>query len=324
MTIHHLALDGTAEGALGVALDVFDAARRLARTALRARAVASKVVSADGRAVRAGNGRRLAVDGVFRPQALRPGDVILIAGLSATTEVAIERLLARDDVTSVVHTLARAARRGVFVAASCSATFLLGEAGLLDGREATTTWWLGDAFAKRFPRVRLSRDRMVVADRGVITAGAALAHADLALGLTARLAGASVAHDVARYLVLDDRPSQSRYMILEHVRSSDPIVRALEAHVEANLDATLSLEALACAMATSPRTLARRIAAGAGTTPQKLVQRMRMMRAAHWLESTSESVEAISRRVGYADPAAFRRALRAHTGRSPRELRRAR
>ncbi|MBN8613137.1 MAG: helix-turn-helix domain-containing protein [Deltaproteobacteria bacterium] len=322
--MHHLVLDGTAEGALGVALDVFDAARRLASTTLRARAVASKVVSTDGRAVRAGNGRRLAVDGAFRSRALRRGDVILIAGLSATTEVAIERLLARDEVVSVVQSLARAGRRGVIVAASCSATFLLGAAGLLDGREATTTWWLADAFAKRFPRVRLSRHRMVVADRGVITAGAALAHADLALGLTARLVGASVAHDVGRYLVLDDRPSQSRYMVLEHLRSSDPVVRALEAHIEANLDATLSLEALARAMATSPRTLARRIAAAAGTTPQKLVQRVRMMRAAHWLETTDESVESVARRVGYADPAAFRRMLRAHTGRSPRELRRVR
>ncbi len=322
----HLVLDGTAEAALAIGLDVIDAAGRLAiqqrSERPSKRTFEQCVVSIGGESVRAGNGRRIAVDEAFRAERLRRGDVILIAGLSATTGPAIEALLARGEVRRLLPLLVRAARRGVIVAASCSATFVLGEAGLLEGREATTTWWLASAFRARFPKVRVTSDRMVVEDSGVLTAGAAFAHADLALALVARLGGSSLAHLVARYLVLDERPSQARFMIHEHVRSDDPVVRALEAHVAAHLDEPLALEDLARATKTSPRTLARRVASALGTTPQKLVQRLRVARARHLLETTRHSVEEIALRVGYADPAAFRRVLRAHTGQSPRELRR--
>lgn len=319
--IVHLVLDGTAESALGIALDVFDAARRLASDAKK-KAFAQRVVSPDGKPVRAGNGRRVAVGGTFRTPSLRRGDVILLAGITATTPDAIAARLTRPDVTHVLPLLARAARRGVTIAASCSATFVLGDAGLLDGRSATTTWWLARAFASRFPQTTLASERMVVEDRAVLTAGAAFAHADLALALVRRLGGASMAHLVARYLVLEDgRVAQSRYMVLDHTRSDDPVVRRLERHIETHLDHGLSLHELARATATSERTLARRVEQALGTTPGKLVQRIRMTHASHLLATTREPVEAIARRVGYADAAAFRRILRAHTGKSPRELR---
>ncbi|HEY0468399.1 MAG TPA: helix-turn-helix domain-containing protein, partial [Polyangiaceae bacterium] len=246
------------------------------------------------------------------------GDVLVLPGVFATKDSSLERLLTRPDVMRIVSFLPRAAKKGALIAASCSATFLLGAAGLLDGGRATTTWWLMPFFARRFPEVELCARQMVVESDRVITAGSAFAHADLMLAVIARLVSPSLARLAASYLVLDARASQSRYMVIDHLRSFDPILGMLETLVDANIDRQLSLDELASAARTSPRTLARRVKAAVGLTPQRFVQTLRVARAAHWLETTRESVEEIAARVGYADPAAFRRIFRRHTGSSPR------
>lgn len=321
--IVHLALDGVAEGPLGLGLDVIDTAVRLgraggARATRRAASLAQRVVSLDGRAVRAGNGRRVAVDRALRVRELRTGDVLVLPGLSATTEDAVARLLARGDVLRLLPILRAAHAKGVVIAASCSATFVLAAAGLLDGHDATTTWWLAAAFARRFPAVRLRGDRMLVQTGQVMTAGAAFAHADLMLAVLAQVASPSLARVAARYLLLDARPSQARYMLREHLRADDPAIRAVEAFVGANLERALPLAALARAAGTSPRTLARRFHAALGVTPLAFVQRLRVAQAAHLLDTTRDSVEAVAAQVGYGDPSAFRRVFRRHTGESPR------
>jgi transcriptional regulator GlxA family with amidase domain len=207
------------------------------------------------------------------------------------------------------------------VAASCSATIVRGAAGVLDGRQATTTWWLVSEFAARFPRVTLRPDRMVVASDNVLTAGSAFAHADLMLAILAHTLSPSLAHLVARYLVLDERVSQARYMVIDHLRSADPVIVALEAFVAKNVERQLTIEELARATRTSPRTLARRVEKALGTTPQRFVQRMRVARAVHLLETTAQSVDEIAARVGYADPAAFRRIFRRYAAETPRMAR---
>ncbi|MFP2956763.1 GlxA family transcriptional regulator [Myxococcus sp. 1LA] len=279
-------------------------------------------MSLTGRTVRTGTGRTFAVDGPLTLRGLRQGDVLVLPGLGAATEAQLDALLAREDIQRGLKMLVRLARKRVTVAASCSATFLLAAAGVLDGRQATTTWWLGPAFARRFPGVSLRSDKMVVDAGDVLTAGSALAHADLMLGIVARTAGASFAHQVAKFLVLDERTSQARYMVAEHIRSSDPTVLALEAFVLANVGRQLSLHQMARATATSPRTLVRRVQATLGTTPFRMAQRLRISRAVHLLETTNDSVEEIAARVGYADPAAFRRIFRRETGDAPLAIRR--
>lgn len=326
MSVTHLVFDGVADGPLGVALDVVATAARLVRAGLvsspvGARALRQRVVSIDGGSVRTGAGRVLAVDGRLSLRALGVGDALVIAGLGAASEGQVATLLGRSDITRGCELLGRVAERGVTLAASCSATFVLGAAGVLDGRRATTTGWLVSAFAARFPRVRLAAHAMVVEDDGVFTAGAALAHADLMMALLSRTVSPALAHLVARYLLLDERVSQARYMLSAHLASADPIVARLEAFVLANLDRSLGVEVLAAATATSPRTLARKLQATLGTTPHAFVQRLRVARAAELLETCGDGVEAIAAAVGYADPAAFRRAFRKLTGQSPRALR---
>lgn len=319
--IRHVALDGVMEGALGLGLDVVDTARRLLRSRNGPR-LEQGVFSASGRPVASVQGRRITTDGRLTLRSVRPGDVLVLPGLFATRESAVEHLLARDDVREVVALLPRAAAKGAFVAASCSATFLVAAAGLLDGGSATTTWWLMPFFTRRFPHVTLRADRMVVPHGRVLTAGSAFAHADLMLAVVARTTSPAVAELAARYLVLDQRPSQSQYMVLEHLRSFDPALRAIEELVTANLERQLSLAELAHAAGTSPRTLARRVEAAVGLTPLAFVQRLRVAHASHLLETSQVSVEEIAARVGYADPAAFRRVFKRYAGEPPGRRRR--
>ncbi|AFE08951.1 AraC family transcriptional regulator [Corallococcus coralloides DSM 2259] len=321
--ILHVVLDGVAEGPLGVGLDVINTATRLLESGLvpgvpRANPLRQRVVSLDGRPVRSGTGRSVCVDGALSLRSVKAGDVLLVPGLSAASERAIEQLLSRADTARGMELLARAAAKGATVAASCSATFVLAAAGLLEGRNATTTWWLVPAFVRRFPQVTVRADRMVIESDGVLTAGSAFAHADLMLAIVARVASPSLAHLAARYLVLDERVSQSRYMVMEHLRVSDPALSAVERFITANLGRQLTLEELARAAATSSRTLARRVQAGLGMTPLEFVQRVRVAHASHLLETTRDSVDDVAARVGYADAAAFRRVYRRYAGESPR------
>lgn len=321
--IHHVAIDGVMEGALGLGLDVVDTAARLLRAGMvsvprRVRPLEQRVVSPDGKPVPSVQRRAITVEGALDLRSIKKGDVLVLPGVFATKDSSIERLFARADVQRVIALLPRAAAKGALIAASCSATFFVGAAGLLAGRRATTTWWLMPFFARRFPDVDLRAERMVIDNGTVITAGSAFAHADLMLAIVARLTSPSLANLAASYLVLDTRASQSRYMVMDHLRSFDPVLSTLEEFIVANIDRQLSLDELARAAGTSPRTLARKVDAGVGMTPQRFVQRVRVAHAAHLLETTRASVEEVAARVGYADPAALRRIFRRHTGESPR------
>jgi len=321
--ITHLVFDGVAESSLGVGIDIVSTASRLSCAGLaevprKASVLKQRVVSLDGRPVRSGSGRPVAVDGALSPRGFGASEVLVVPGVFAATERSVDRLLTQGEITRAKDVLARGAARGAVLAASCSATFVLAASGALDGRHATTTWWLAPEFARRFPHVTLTADRMVVEDGHVLTAGSAFAHADLMLAVIARIASSSLAQLVARYLVLDERPSQARYMVLEHLRVWDPAVQEVERFIAQNLDRQISLSELARVASVSPRTLARRVHDGLGMTPHELVQRVRVNHAVHLLETSRVSVEEVAARVGYADAAAFRRVFRQYTGESPR------
>ncbi|WP_069166105.1 GlxA family transcriptional regulator [Nocardia altamirensis] len=316
--ITHLPLDGVLEGALGLGIDIVDTAAGIAGDATGGR-LQQRVASLDGQPVRSSRGRLISVDTETPLGAaeFEPGDILVLPGPSASTEARVEELLTSPQTMQAVEIIRRAADSGATVAASCSAVFVLAASGLLSGRAATTTWWLAPLLARRFPDVTVHSDRMVVDSGAILTAGAAFAHTDLLLALVARLGGGALAEQVGHYLVLDARMSQSRYMVLEHLRATDPVLRAVQQHVHANLHRQLSLDELASAASVSPRTLTRRIRDRAGVSPTHYVHRLRVGQAATLLTTTHEPVDAIAGAVGYADPSAFRRIYRRHTGETP-------
>jgi transcriptional regulator GlxA family with amidase domain len=324
--IRHLVFDGVSDGSVGIGLEVVGAAARVvqagrAATPAGRAAPRQRIVSVTGEAVRTAAGRPLAVDGAPGLRAMGTGDVLVLPGLGMVTPPAITAALKRPDIARGVELVARAAAAGVLVAASCSATFVLAASGILDGRSATTTWWLGPTFKQCFPRVKLHTSRMVVESGTTFTAGSAFAHADLMLAIVSRTMGPTVAHTVAQYLILDERASQARYMALGHLTSADPVLRKLEAFIVANLGRQISIDEMARATASSARTLARKVTRGLGMSLQRFVQRLRIMRAVHLLETTQHPIDDIVALVGYADPAAFRRVFRSETGETPRARR---
>jgi transcriptional regulator GlxA family with amidase domain len=326
-SITQLVFDGVSDGSVGVTLDILGAATRLVRAGVPELASVrssptTRIVSIDGQPVSTAAKRTLVVDGALNLRRLGAGDVLILPGLGMATPSELAAALERPDLVRARAVLSRAAARGVLLGASCSATFVLADAGVLDGAEATTTWWLGATFARRFPRVRLRQDRMVIRSGGVFTAGSAFAHADLVLAVLTHTVSPSLASLVAKYLVLDERASQARYMVMDHLRSAEPVVQALERFIGQNISRQLRVSQMARATATSARTLARKLDEALGVSPLHFAQRLRIAHALHLLETTHDSIETIASRVGYADPAAFRRIFRRQTGEAPNTRRR--
>jgi transcriptional regulator GlxA family with amidase domain len=228
--------------------------------------------------------------------------------------------LGRPDVAEAGQLLRKWCRAGTIAAAACTGTFVLAQSGLLDGRRATTTWWLVPLFRDLFPSVELDESRMVIEARGRVTAGAALAHLDLALWLIRRKSPALAAL-AARYLVLDSRPSQASFAIPDQLAHDDPLVERFEEWARQRLVDRFSLAAAARAVGTSQRTLARRLGEVLGKTPLGYVQDLRVERAVHLLRTTAKDVDAIAAAVGYGDGTTLRTLLRRKLGRGIRELR---
>ncbi|MDH4873300.1 helix-turn-helix domain-containing protein [Pseudomonas sp. BN515] len=232
----------------------------------------------------------------------------------------LQQALARPDVADAVVALRRWAEGGARIAAACIGTFVLAETGLLDGHEATTTWWLTPLFRQRYPQVQLDAGRMIVSSGQLVTAGAALSHLDLTLWLI-RQTSPELAALVARYLIVDSRPSQSAYALSDHLAHADPLVQRFDRWVRERLAEGFNLDAAASELATSKRTLARRIHEVLGKTPLAYVQDLRIERAVHLLKTSEHSVDQVAGLVGYADGVTLRTLLRKRLGKGIRELR---
>ncbi|MGI5143535.1 MULTISPECIES: GlxA family transcriptional regulator [unclassified Streptomyces] len=228
--------------------------------------------------------------------------------------------VAGDQSLPVRDLIARTRERGTTIASACAGTFLLAEAGILDGQRATTTWWLAPAFRARYPKVQVEESHMVVTSDGITTAGAAFGHVDLALAIV-RAGSPALADLVARYLVIDERPSQSAYTIPSALAQSDPTVAAFERWARDRLAEPISIPHAAQSIGVSERTLQRSVQRTLGTSPIRFIQDLRIERASHLLRTTDMSVETISRKVGYEHPNTLRVLLRERTGKTVATLR---
>jgi transcriptional regulator GlxA family with amidase domain len=181
--------------------------------------------------------------------------------------------------------------------------------------------WLAPLFRQRYPRVRLDESRIIVQSNMVVTAGAALSHLDLALTLIRR-ASPELADLTAKYLVADARTSQAPYAIPGHLIHADPLVTKFERWAQQRLAEGFSLDQAAEALATSKRTLARRMQSVLGKSPLEYLQDLRIERAVHLLKTSQASVDQIAAEVGYAEGVTLRALLRRKLGRGTREIRR--
>jgi len=246
--------------------------------------------------------------------------LVIVPALGDKTPELLEAALKRRDVRDARRALVRAAAGGARLAAACTGTYVLASSGLLDGHTATTTWWLASDFRQRFPAVHLDESKMVVEAGPHLTAGAALAHVDLALWLI-RQHSPALARATARYLLIDGRPSQTAYAMLDHLAHTDPLIERFERWTRAHLR-DFTMPAAARAIGASERTLQRRLRRSLGRTPIAYVRDLRVEQAIYLLQTTDDGVDEIAEAVGYQGGVTLRTLLRTKTGRGIREIRR--
>ncbi|MFF5057000.1 GlxA family transcriptional regulator [Micromonospora sp. NPDC000663] len=268
-----------------------------------------EVRSGDGAPVRSSTGLRVPVDG----------------NVESATDVGTALVVGGDDLpTTPISSELRAAavslsRRACRTASVCTGAFLLAEAGLLDGRRATTHWRHTRLLAAAFPRVRVEPDAIFVEDGTIVTSAGVSAGIDLALALVERDHGEEVARSVAQSLVVFlQRPGgQSQFSpSLTLPRPSSPVLRQVTDAVAADPAADHSVPALAARAHVSPRHLSRMFRQETRSSPAKYVEGVRVDAAIRLLHA-GHSVTTCAQRVGVGSPETLRRMFLARVGVSP-------
>lgn len=271
-------------------------------------------------------GRMVTVAGGFAIGVQKPAgayDLLIVPGLEIRRLDEWNNKLAplRRELAFIRKTFAS----GTPVASVCIGTFLLGEAGLLDGRKATTAWLCAAELAARYPEATLHADAVLVEDGAVTTTGAVSSAFDLAIHLVKKTLGAEVATATAR-LALLSQPRTSQAPFVDSALLGPPSLPSFAQSVAqwlgARLTETYDLERLARAFHVSTRTLLRRVKAQTGDSPLALLQQARVDKAKQLLNASALSIAQITEAVGYADVPTFARLFASRVGETPARYRR--
>ncbi|WP_421926042.1 GlxA family transcriptional regulator [Neoaquamicrobium sediminum] len=211
------------------------------------------------------------------------------------------------------------------IASVCSGAFFLAEAGLLEGRRATTHWESTDHFARRYPNVRLDAERIFIRDGNVWTSAGISAGIDLTLALIEDDLGSDIARRIAQQLVVHQRRpgGQSQFSAIVELGGRSGRFAELIDWMRARIAEPLTVERLADRAAMSPRNFARAFTAETGTTPAKAVERLRLETARTAVESSARPLDEIAVLAGFGDPGRMRRAFVRQFGLPPHSMRRA-
>jgi transcriptional regulator GlxA family with amidase domain len=257
----------------------------------------------------------------------------LVARRSLQTTISIDTLIVCGGIGTdaalrdheLIAWLRRQHSRVKRLASVCTGAFLLAEAGLLDGRRATTHWSWCDRLAREYPGVEVVPDAIYVRDDGLYTSAGVTAGIDLALAMVEEDWGREVALGVARELVVFLKRPGGQSQFSRHLATLQPAprpLRELELWALENLTADLSVEALAARVHMSPRNFARVFRRETGTTPAKFVEVARVEEARRRLEITPLTTAAIATGCGFGTTESMRRAFLRHLGIGPAEYRR--
>lgn len=288
-------------------LEVFALATRLLREHRRIdEAYAIELLATRAGVLRASSGLQLVATKAFRD--VRTSiDTLLIAGGTGA------RAATKDP--SLLRWLRRMAPRVRRLGSVCTGAFVLAEAGLLDGRRATTHWGACRALARQYPAIHVDPDPIFVRDGNVYTSAGVTAGMDLALALVEEDYGRAIALEVARGLVLFLRrpggQSQFSAQLAAQAADREPL-RELQSWIADHLDHDLSVESLADRVAMSPRNFARVFAREVGVTPARFVETARIEAARRRLEESREGVDAIAAQCGFGSAESLRRVFLRH------------
>ncbi|WP_406636628.1 GlxA family transcriptional regulator [Amycolatopsis sp. WGS_07] len=254
------------------------------------------LVAGPERSVQAGP-LRLAIDEGL--DALQRADLVVVPGRNNPLE---------PTPPDVLEALRAAAERGTRIASICVGAFTLAEAGLLDGRDATTHWLAADEFARRYPAVRVNPDVLYTDNGKILTSAGAVAGIDLCLHIVRNDYGTAVAADAARLAVAPlHRPGgQAQYIVRNRPPSRPTTLHQVLPWIEENAYRDLSLADIAAAAGLSVRTLTRRFKDETGQSPMQWVAGVRIRQAQELLETTDHTVDRIAAQTGFPTTSNFR------------------
>ncbi|WP_374556017.1 GlxA family transcriptional regulator [Aquitalea pelogenes] len=277
----------------------------------------TRIVSADGQPLRDTQGRWIPVDGAFDAETAY--DAILIAGMALGPDGQPPHSAAHAQAA---RWLSSRHQTGVLIGGACAGTFVLGQAGLLDRRRCTTTWWLHHVFKQRFPAACHVWGSALEEQDGIITTGGPLSWVDLALHVIRRLAGPELARLAADISVADSLPlPQLLYAPRGFVNTANPLLLQAEQIIR-HANPGMTAEALAQALHLSERTLHRRLKQLTGESPKAFITRVRIETACVLLATPGISIKQVASQCGYGDETAFRRAFIQAMGLTPVDYRR--
>jgi transcriptional regulator GlxA family with amidase domain len=273
--------------------------------------------SLDGGSLEDGNRMRLEVEtGLASVKSCR---AIIVPGYICD---GTNRLDISAEISAIAAWLRHQHAFGAIVCASCNGVFILGEAGLLDGRRCTTTWWRHDDLKASYPRAQVVWGASQIEDDRIVTAGGPLSWIDLSLYVIRALCGSDAAKKAADFTVVHTTSTPQALCIPPgHLAASNQFLLEAEWAVRQAGDAPLTARQLAAALNSSERTLRRRLNEITGETPKGFVGRVRFETARTLLETTTHSVKELAQSSGYASPTAFRRAFQRYSGMTPEAYR---
>ncbi len=274
-----------------------------------------QIASHERQNIRCINGLQLAAHMSFDD--ITQADVIVVPTIGGP----IDQVLRFNP--ELITTLQQAHDSGCMIAGNCTGNFLLAEAGILNGRSATTHWGFKDEFEQRYPNVNLKTDQMITRDDNVYCAGGGLAWFDLGLHIIERCVGFDAAIQTAKAFVIDyRRDSQLSYSLMRLAKPhQDELVKKVQVLLEENYGGEFNIQQLADRFSVSKRTLIRRFNLALGMPPNTYLQSIRIERAQKMLEESTDNVDVIMNKVGYEDTSSFRRLFKKKTGLTPTEYR---
>jgi len=239
-------------------------------------------------------------------------DTLLVAGSSPLVDAPRRLIAFLQDVFPKTRRLG----------SICTGAFFLAEAGLLDGKRATTHWHFARELQQRFPRIKVEEDRIYTTDGTVWTSAGMTACIDLALALVDADLGAKITRAVAHKLVIYHRRTggQSQFSALLELEPKSNRIQDALSHAKQHLHHKLSVNELAEVAHLSPRQFSRACLAETGHSPARIIERLRVESARTMIEAGGQSVERVAQLVGFADPERMRRAFHRALGRTPQSL----
>lgn len=223
------------------------------------------------------------------------------------------------SLTPIMNWLREQHEAGIYIASMCTGSFVLAQAGLLEGKRATTHWVFSEQFKKAFPSVKLQTERTVTDDGLIMCSGGSTSGSDLLLHLIRKFASPQLAAECAKKLLVDTAPrTQQPYSSTTFKKNhTDAEILKVQIWMEKRLGTNIQMEALVDEFGFSMRNFIRRFKDATEQTPLQYLQNLRIEKAKHLLESSNEGIEQITMHVGYEDGNSFRRLFKERVGLTP-------